>query len=161
MNQPIMRIIGIDPGYDRVGVAVLEKTATGENLVFSTCITTTKTATLPERILELGLVLEEILTTYNPTALALETLFFNKNITTGIGVAEARGAILYIAQKHHCVVYEFSPQQIKVATTGYGNSDKTAVIAMVKRLIKNVPIKAFDDEYDAIATALTGLVTHR
>jgi crossover junction endodeoxyribonuclease RuvC len=156
-----MRVIAIDPGYDRIGVAVLEKSNTGETLVFSTCITTTKTATVPERIFELGLALEKILITYQPTTLALETLFFNKNISTGISVAEARGAILFLAQKHGCLVREFSPQEIKVATTGYGKSDKTAVIAMVKRLLKNVPEKALDDEYDAIATGLTCLATHR
>ena len=156
-----MRVIAIDPGYDRIGVAVLEKTTTGEVLLFSTCITTTKTSSIPERIFELGTELEKIITTHQPSLLALETLFFNKNISTGIGVAEARGAILFIAQKNGCQVREFSPQEIKVATTGYGKSDKTAVIAMVKRLVKNVPEKALDDEYDAIATGITCLASHR
>lgn len=156
-----MRILAIDPGYDRVGVAILEKVAGADTLLFSTCITTSKTASLPERIFALGGELEEILKIHTPTMVALETLFFNKNIKTGIGVAEARGAILYIAQQYGCSVREFSPQEIKVAVTGYGKSDKAAVIQMVKRLLKNVPETALDDEYDAIATGLTCLAHHR
>ncbi len=156
-----MKIVAIDPGYDRIGVAVLERTTTGDCLLFSTCITTDKKQNIPERIFYLGTALEKILQDYSPSALALETLFFNKNIKTGIGVAEARGAILFLAQKYGCTVYEFSPQQIKVATTGYGKSDKSAVISMVKILLPNVPTTALDDEYDAIATGITCLAHNR
>lgn len=156
-----MKVIAIDPGYDRVGIAVIEKVAGVETLLFSCCLITDKKLDLNERIFTIGNELEKILELYKPDALGIETLFFNKNIKTGIGVAEARGVLIYLAKKHHCVVYEFGPQEIKVAITGYGKSDKAAVITMVKRLVKNVPEKALDDEYDAIAVGVTCLAHYR
>lgn len=152
-----MIVIAVDPGYDRLGVAVIHKEGNLETLVYSSTITTNKKSTIPERIFSLITEFEKLIVEYQPDVLAMETLYFNKNITTGIAVAEARGAVLYIAQKYNCATEEFSPQEVKVATTGYGKSDKTAVITMVKRLLKNVPEKALDDEYDAIAVGITCL----
>ncbi len=155
-----MKVIAIDPGYDRLGVAVLENTNQTENLLFSTCIETKRTDSFPDRLLLLGQALEKIITEHKPDTLAIETLFFNQNVKTGISVAAARGVILYLAKKNNCTVYEFGPQEIKVAITGYGKSDKTAVIDMVKRLVCNVPQSAHDDEYDAIAVGVTCLAHH-
>lgn len=152
-----MKVLAIDPGYDRVGVAILEKDKTGEILRYSECLETNKTDDLNERILAIGCAIEELIATHEPDTVAIETLFFNKNIKTAIGVAQARGAIIYLAKKHGCAVFEFGPQEIKIATTGYGKSDKKAVIDMVKRLVKNVPSSALDDEYDAIAVGITCL----
>ena len=155
-----MRVIGVDPGYDRLGVAVLEYDETGkETVVFSTCIETDKTTSLPERLLALGSEFENVLDIYKPGFLAIETLFFNQNRTTAIGVAAARGVIMYAAQVKKCSVHEYGPQEVKVAVTGYGKSDKSAVTAMVSRLVNNVPSDALDDEYDAIAVAVTCLAT--
>ena len=155
-----MRVIGVDPGYDRLGVAVLEYETDGkETVLFSTCIETNKKATLNERLHTLGEAFNTILTTHTPSALAIETLFFNQNQKTAIGVAAARGIIIFLAQQHNCVVHEFGPQEVKVALTGYGKSDKQAVTDMVTRLVRNVPKKALDDEYDAIAVATTCLAT--
>lgn len=155
-----MRVIAVDPGYDRLGVAVLEKQAGIEMVLYSTCITTNKNDSLSSRLYTLGQAFEKILKNEQPTIAALETLYFNKNTTTALGVAAARGIIIFLAQQYGCVVEEFTPQQIKVATTGYGKSDKTAVITMVKKLVKNVPPTALDDEYDAIATGITCLAHH-
>lgn len=155
-----MRVLAIDPGFDRCGVAVLEYIDGRESLIFSTCITTDKTTDLASRITSIGNTLETIIATYQPTTLGIETLFFNKNITTGIGVAQARGVILYIAEQHGLTIYEHGPQEVKVAVTGYGSSDKTAVYAMIQRLVPNVPEKAKDDEYDAIAVGITTLAQH-
>lgn len=155
-----MRVLAIDPGFDRCGAAVLEYVDGKEQLLFSTCILTDKTASLPHRLATLGTELESIIATYAPTTLGIETLFFNKNITTGIGVAQARGVVLYIAELHGLTIYEHGPQEVKVAVTGYGASDKSAVYAMVTRLIKNIPEKAKDDEYDAIAVGITTLAQH-
>lgn len=152
-----MKVVGIDPGYDRLGVAVIEKADNSESVIFSTCIETDASLPLPERLLILGETLTDILAEHQPTAVGIETLFFNKNVKTAIGVAQARGIILYLAQKAGANVYEHSPQEIKVAITGYGNSDKKAVIDMVGRLVKNAPETALDDEYDAIAVAVTTL----
>lgn len=156
-----MKVLAIDPGYDRLGIAVMEHGSKGEILHHSECFVTDKTTDLNDRIYALGVRIETILSEHTPDAVAIETLFFNKNITTAIGVAAARGAIIYLAKKANCAVYEFGPQEIKIATTGYGKSDKSAVIAMVKRLIKNVPQAALDDEYDAIAVGLTCLAHHQ
>lgn len=152
-----MRVLGIDPGYDRCGVAIVELSNSRETVCFSGCIETDRTLSLNQRLFHIGESIEKIIITEKPTALAIETLFFNKNITTGIGVAAARGIILYVAQKHNLNVYEYGPQEVKVAVTGYGKSDKTAVHTMVQRLVHGVPHKAHDDEYDAIAVATTCL----
>ncbi len=152
-----MKVLAIDPGYDRVGIAIMEKMAGNEVLHYSECLETNKKQDLNDRILAIGLTIEKLIKEHKPDALAIETLFFNKNIKTAIGVAEARGAIIYLAKKNNCAVFEFGPQEIKIATTGYGKSDKKAVIDMVKRLVKNVPQNALDDEYDAIAVGITCL----
>ncbi|MCA9357224.1 crossover junction endodeoxyribonuclease RuvC, partial [Candidatus Kaiserbacteria bacterium] len=146
-----MRVISVDPGYDRIGVAVLELENGSEKLVHSECIETDRTQPLPERLHFIGDSFTELLKQHKPNTLAIETIFFNKNIKTVIGVAQARGMIIYLAQLHKCQVYEFGPQEIKIAVTGYGKSDKKAVIDMVTRLIPDTPPDALDDEYDAIA----------
>lgn len=156
-----MRVIAVDPGYDRLGVAILEPGIKREQLLFSICIETDKKLPLSQRLHNIGVEFEKIIKEYKPDSLAIETLFFNKNTTTAIGVAAARGVLMYLAEKNHCTVYEFSPQAIKVATTGYGNSDKAAVTMMVKKLVDNVRDKALDDEYDAIATGITCLAHYR
>lgn len=156
-----MRVLALDPGYDRLGVAVIERVDGTEVLLHSACIETSKDHSLPDRLMRVGEAVSDLLIQYTPNAVAVETLFFNKNIKTAIGVAQARGIILFLAKKTGCEVYEFGPQEIKVAVTGYGKSDKSAVIDMVKRLIKNAPKTAHDDEYDAIAVGITALAHHR
>lgn len=156
-----MKVLGIDPGYDRLGVAVVEKESGRETLLFSECILTDKTNDLPERIHNAGTAFRDIINRYNPEAIALETIFFNKNIKTGIGVAQMRGVLLFIAKEAGCQVFEYGPQEVKVAVTGYGKSDKSAVISMVKRLVTDTPEMALDDEYDAIAVAVTCLAHYR
>ncbi len=157
----LMKVLAIDPGYDRLGVAVLEMRDGVEALLFSTCVSTERDTPLPERLLVLGNAVEELLRVHKPDMVGIETLFFNKNIKTAIGVAQARGIILYLAKKYGCAVYEFGPQEIKVAVTGYGKSDKRAVFDMVMRLVQNVPKNALDDEYDAIAVGITCLAHHK
>lgn len=155
-----MKVLAIDPGYDRCGVAIMELVAGKEVLHFSTCIETSRGAELPERLHHIGRELALIIKTHTPNSLGIETLFFNKNITTGIGVAQARGIILYLAKEAGLAVYEFGPQEVKVAVTGHGGSDKQAVYSMVQRLVRGVPLKAKDDEYDAIAVGITTLAQH-
>ena len=150
-------MISVDPGYDRVGIAVIELIAGKENLIHSCCIETQKEQLFIERLLNVGETFTSLLHTYSPDALAIETLFFNKNQKTAIKVAQVRGALIYIALTTNCKIFEFGPQEIKVAVTGYGKSDKTAVIDMVKRLLPQAPPSALDDEYDAIAVGITCL----
>jgi len=156
-----MKVLALDPGYDRLGIAVLEKDSGKETLLFSTCIETDKGSEIPARITEAGNAVARIIAEYTPDVVAIETLFFNKNIKTAIGVAQMRGIIMFLAQNAGCSIVEFGPQEIKVAVTGYGKSDKNAVIDMVKRLVSNAPHSALDDEYDAIAVGITALAHHR
>ncbi|MFZ2253141.1 MAG: crossover junction endodeoxyribonuclease RuvC [Minisyncoccia bacterium] len=156
-----MKVLALDPGYDRLGVAILEKNGNEQTLLYSSCIETDRTLSIPDRLLHIGTGVASLLHKYSPEAVAIETIFFNKNIKTAIGVAEARGIIIFLARQAGCTLYEFGPQEIKVAITGYGKSDKLAVIAMVKRLVKNAPQEALDDEYDAIAVGITALAHHR
>lgn len=155
-----MKVLAIDPGYDRIGVAVLTRANSVDSLLFSTCITTDRTADFSDRLCQVGNEIQSLLEKHQPDTLAIETLFFNKNVKTAIGVAHARGVILYLAKQSNCTIFEFGPQEIKVAVTGYGNSDKTAVISMVTRLIPETPKNALDDEYDAIAVGITCLAHH-
>jgi len=155
-----MRVIAIDPGYDRLGVAVVENSSGTEVLLHSCCIESNRSDSLPDRLLTIGTEFERLLRKYEPDTMGIETLFFNKNIKTAIGVAQARGVLLYLAKQAGCTVYEFGPQEIKSAVTGYGKSDKQGVIDMILRLVKNAPTKALDDEYDAIAVGVTCLATY-
>ena len=155
------RVLAADPGYDRLGVAVLERTDRGEVLVHSDCVTTQKDIPLSLRLYALADAFETLITTHAPHCVALEKLYFNKNQKTAMAVAEVRGVLVYLARKHHCTIHEYTPQQVKMATTGYGKSTKDQVANMVKRLTPGVKDGALDDEYDAIAVALTCLAIER
>ena len=139
-----MKVLAIDPGSDRIGIAVMEKKDGKEIVLFSQCFETDKKADLAKRLYALGETIEQVLAVHKPSALGIETLFFNTNQKTALGVAQARGIIIFLAQKAGCRIYEFGPQEIKVAVTGYGKSDKIAVIDMVKKLAVGVPNKALD-----------------
>lgn len=153
-----MRILAVDPGYDRLGIAVLEHTANGsELLLHSACMETDRALELAERIHEIGNEFERLIIEYGPHAVGIESLFFNTNQKTAMGVAQLRGTLLYLARKHGVDIHEFNPQEIKVAVTGYGKSDKQAVADMVKRLIREAPAAGHDDEFDAIAIGITCL----
>ncbi len=152
-----MRVISVDPGYDRLGVAIMELDNGVEQIIYSACIETDKKQSLNDRLLFIGKEFTTLLETYQPDTLGIETLFFNKNVKTVMGVAQSRGVIIYLAQTANCTIYEFGPQMIKVAVTGYGKSDKAAIIDMVRRLVPSAPAKALDDEYDAIAVGITCL----
>lgn len=161
MQHVSMRVLGIDPGYDRLGVAVIERATGKDTVIYSGCIETDRSLSLPTRHKVAGDALVTLLATYTPDLLGIETLFFNKNVKTAIGVAEARGMILYLAQASGCTICEVSPQQVKVAVTGYGKSDKEAVRSMLRHLVGKVPVQALDDEYDAIAVGITALAHHQ
>ena len=151
-----IRILGIDPGFDRLGVCILDKEGTKETLVFSTCITTSRKDTFEKRLLQLGEELETIIKDYSPHELAIETLFFTNNQKTVITVAEVRGICIYLAYKYGATLFEYSPPQIKLAITGYGKATKEDIAIMVPKILKQpLLINTLDDEIDAIAIALT------
>lgn len=156
------RVIGIDPGFDRIGVAILEGTASAQTLLHSECIVTDKKASHEARLEMLGARVAEVIEEWEPSAVAIEKLFFNQNTSTALKVAEARGVILYEVARASVSVYEYSPQDVKIAVAGYGKADKTAVEDMVRRLV-TIPEteKKLDDEIDAIALCITHLATRK
>lgn len=156
-----MKIISIDPGYERLGIAVLEKETNKEVLLFSECFKTSAKLPHSERLNLIGKKLEKVIKEYKPSALAIETLFFAKNQKSAMQVAETRGVIMYEGKRNNLEIFEYSPMAVKIAVTGYGKSDKIQLTEMVKRLIKiKKPIK-HDDEYDAIAIGLTFFATNK
>lgn len=156
-----MRTLGIDPGYDRLGVAVVEKTNGNETLIYSDCVQTDKTLPFPERLRIVGDAIALAIADYKPNHVAVENVFFSTNRKTAMDVAAVRGLILYIAEKNNCEVFEYTPPQIKVAVAGSGRGTKKDIIAMVHHLVTFNKKKALDDEYDAIAVALTHSAIHR
>ncbi len=157
-----MKIIAVDPGYERMGVAIVEKVKGGkEALIYSECFKTSPKIPHEERLALIGKEIEELIKKYEPEAMAIETLFFSTNKKTAMQVSEARGVMLYIGSVEGLDIKEFSPVAIKIAVTGYGKSDKHQVTEMTKRLIKIDKKIQYDDEYDAIAVGLTYFATNR
>jgi crossover junction endodeoxyribonuclease RuvC len=151
-----MRVLAIDPGYDRMGMAVLEGDASNPIHIWSECITPAK-GSVESRLYAIQAAVEQAIDYYSPDIFALETLFFSKNTTTALGVAEARGAILSVAGKNHLRVIQCSPQEVKLSVTGYGAADKAAVARMIPKLITLPEKKRLDDELDAIAVGIAAL----
>lgn len=153
-----MRILAIDPGYDRLGIAIVEGDSSRPTLVMSDCVQPQK-GVREGRLAEVSSAITVAIATYAPDILALETLFFSVNKKTALGVAEARGAILAAAGIAGIPVIECSPQQVKLAVTGHGGSSKAAVGAMIPRLLNLPEKKRLDDELDAIAIGITALAS--
>ena len=165
-----MRVLAFDPGFEWLGVAVVEKVknpstslraSNKEELLYSSCVRTDAKLPFPERLAQLGAAVEKLLEEWKPDAVALEDLYFAKNVKTAMQVAEVRGMLIYLAASRGVPIYQYTPLQVKVAVTGYGGSDKRAVAAMVPRLLTLPPSKRLDDEMDAIAIGLTCLASLR
>jgi crossover junction endodeoxyribonuclease RuvC len=155
MSTPV-RILGIDPGFDRLGIAIIDKEGTKETLVYSCCVTTSKKESFESRLACIGKELSTIIKKYKPQELAMETLFFTSNQKTIITVAEVRGVCLYLASLASLTIFEYSPPQVKMAVTGYGKSTKEDIAIMLPKILRTpLPPHILDDEMDAIAIALT------
>lgn len=157
-----MKILAIDPGFERVGIAVIEKTNTPKHkLVYSNCFKTSSKIPFHERLTLIGTEVEKIIKEFKPEALSIEKLYFTTNQKTVMGVSEARGVIIYCASKNNLSIFEYTPPQIKIAVTGYGKSSKEGVMSMVPKLI-DIPNKIkSDDELDAIAIGITCLACEK
>ena len=152
-----MKVIAIDPGYGRCGVAVIEKNDGKEKYVYSDCIETLASSPFDERLSVVANEIKRLMEKFKPDGLAMERLFLSTNQKTAMHVAEVRGAILYVATSADIPTFEYTPGQIKSATTGSGRADKKQITAMIHLLLKiEKPIK-LDDEYDAIAVGITHL----
>ena len=157
-----MKILGIDPGYDKLGLAIVEREQNKkENLVYSACIKTSRGAPFNERLMQIAEIVEAMISAHSPTALAIEKLFFTSNQKTAMQVSEVRGLIIYLAAKNNLQIFEYTPSQVKSTVAGSGNASKDQIINMVPRLIKISKEIKEDDEYDAVALALTCLASEK
>ncbi|MCK5589212.1 MAG: crossover junction endodeoxyribonuclease RuvC [Candidatus Pacebacteria bacterium] len=150
-----MKVLSIDPGYERLGIAILEKENGIEKIIFSETFKTLAKDDFIKRMFLIGKEIEKIIKKYNPKILSIEKLFFNTNQKTATNVSEVRGSIIYIAMKYGLEVFEYTPLEIKSAVTGDGRADKKQMVFMVKQLIKIEKEVKYDDEWDAIAVGLT------
>ena len=149
-----MRILGIDPGVAIVGFGLIESDRGSLRMLQYGAITTPAGQPLAARLLQISRDMEELIRSFQPDEMSIEELFFSKNITTGIAVAHARGAILCAAEKHKLPIYEYTPMQVKQAVVGYGLADKKQVMDMTRRLLKLKAVPRPDDAADALAIAL-------
>ena len=149
-----MIILGIDPGFAIVGFGVVEKIGSKINVIDYGVIRTTKDDTFPVRLEKIYKGMCELIDHYKPEHVALEELFFNTNITTGIAVAEARGVIMLACIHKGLKLFEYTPLQIKQALTSNGRADKQQVQYMVKAILGLKAIPRPDDAADGLAVAV-------
>lgn len=157
-----MIILGIDPGIATMGYGVVDKDKNGNcRAIDYGVVATPKEETLPVRLAILEEGVNKIIDRFAPEEVALEELFFTKNITTGIAVAQARGVTLLACVKKCGRLYEYTPMQIKQALTGYGRADKQQIQQVVTSLLRLKSVPRPDDAADALAIALCHAFTSR
>lgn len=151
-------ILGIDPGIERVGIAILQKDPNRkpkEVLLYSECFKTNKTLPTEKRLALIYSKIKDLLLAYKPDILAIEKIFFTVNQKTAIIVAQARGTILAAAGEYNVDIIELSPTEIKESITGNGRANKEDILRMVPKIITLPDNATQDDELDAIAIALS------
>ncbi len=157
-----MIIVGFDPGLATLGYGVIKKEKRGKpEMLDYGVVLTPKDENLAVRLCMLEKGVKEIIEKYKPDEIAIEELFFAKNVTTGINVAHARGVILLTAVKECGRIFEYTPLQIKQALTGYGRADKNQIQQMVKTFLGLKAVPKPDDAADALAVALTHAQTNK
>ncbi len=156
-----MRVIGIDPGVAITGYGIIEESGSNFFCLDSGCIRTKKEQDTASRLNEIYDFIFELVTLYSPQALAVEKLFFSKNVRTAFQVGEARGVIILAAARCNIDLFEYTPLQVKQAVAGYGKAEKIQVQKMVQMLLKLSIFPRVDDEADALAVALCHLQNRR
>jgi len=149
-----MTVIGIDPGLATVGFGVIRKDENSITPVSYGCIRTSAEKQTSERLLEIYTRINELFEKHAPEVIAVEKLFFTKNVTSAMTVSEARGVIFLAAQQRHIPVFEYTPAQIKQAITGSGRADKRQMQEMIMRLLKLDELPRPDDAADGLSIAL-------
>jgi crossover junction endodeoxyribonuclease RuvC len=160
-------ILGIDPGTGRCGWAVLQLKVKSEKLKVNSGLTlldcglieTPANTPLSDRLKIIFEKITELIQKYDPTEMAIEELFFVKNVKTGVSVAHARGVIMLAGELANIPVFEYKPNEIKLAIAGHGHADKGQMAKMLKLHLKNCTVRQ-DDTVDAVAVALTHLQTN-
>lgn len=148
-----MIIMGIDPGTAIVGYGVIKKENKNITPIDYGCIFTEKGLPMPQRLAKISDDLQQLIEKYNPSEMAVEDLFFFKNLKTAITVSQARGVILATAIKANVAVFEYTPLQVKQAISSYGRASKMQVQQMVKMVYGLKEIPQPDDAADALAVA--------
>lgn len=156
-----MIILGIDPGLALTGYGVVEEKENEFYRLASGCIRTARDTPGPLRLAEIYDRVSELIVQYGPHSMAVEKLFFCKNVSTALQVGEARGTIILAAAKSDLAFFEYTPLQVKQAVAGYGRADKSQVQHMVHLLLRLPKRPAVDDEADALAVALCHLQHRR
>lgn len=149
-----LRVLGIDPGIAIVGYSILDFENNKFKLIEYGCVTTSSTSPLTERLKFIYMEMENIIREFKPQDMAIEELFFNKNVKTAITVAQARGVEILSGINNGLSVYEYTPLQVKQGIVGYGRADKFQVQQSVKNLLRLDHIPKPDDAADAIAIAI-------
>ena len=149
-----MKILAIDPGYDRMGIALLTADKKNTKVLHTCCITSDKGDDIDERLYSVVSQCEKIIQTHSPEVCVLESLFFNSNAKTAITIAKVCGALIYLSRKYNIPVYHYTPLQVKVAVTGNGRASKKEVEKMIRLLIEYNDI-VVDDVIDAVGIGLT------
>ena len=149
-----MRILGIDPGIATVGFGVVDVEKSRQKLVTCGVITTPAKTPLSSRLDRIQRDLNELIAQVQPDVVAMEELFFNTNITTGISVAHGRGVLLLTCYQAGLPIYEYTPLQVKQAVVGYGRAEKQQDMDMVRRILNLKAAPKPDDAADAVAIAL-------
>ena len=156
-----MRILGVDPGIATVGFAVLDADKRSQRLLTCGVITTPAKTQLSSRLDQIYRDLNELIAQFHPEAMAVEELFFNTNITTGIAVAHGRGIILLSGYQAGLQIYEYTPLQVKQSVSGYGKATKKQVQEMTRTLLKLPAVPKPDDTADALAMAICHAYSYR
>jgi len=149
-----MVILGIDPGVATIGFGLIRAERGKNTLLQYGVITTPPGIPLSERLVQIYDDMQQLIETFRPDEMAVEELFFSKNITTGISVAHGRGVILLAAEKQGIPVFEYTPMQVKQSVVGYGKAEKKQVMLMTQRLLGMKEIPRPDDAADALALAI-------
>jgi len=152
----MLRVLGIDPGFGRMGLGVVEFEGTDSKYIWHSCIETDPKSDFSERLQAIRDGLAEAIRRFEPQAACVEKLFFQSNVKTAINVGMARGVILLALADAQVPVVELTPNEIKQAVAGYGSADKGQMQAMVTRLLKLKEIPKPDDAADALAIAMAG-----
>ncbi len=147
-------ILGIDPGTAITGWGIIKDGRKEMEVVAYGCIETSKNKTDVERLKETAKDLQAIIKEYKPDEMAIEELFFFKNLKTAIKVAQSRGVLMFVTAKQKIPVAEYTPLQIKQALTGYGRADKKQMQTMVQSILKLKTVPKPDDAADALAVAI-------
>ncbi|HEX5797190.1 MAG TPA: crossover junction endodeoxyribonuclease RuvC [Candidatus Saccharimonadales bacterium] len=156
-----MRVLGIDPGTGIVGFGVIESGSIKLKMLDAGVIRTPASEPDSKRLKIIADGLDEIIKHNKPDVMAVEKLFFARNVTTAMSVAQARGVVLLLGEQNNLPVFEYTPLQIKQAVTGYGKADKLQVQEMVRTILKLKNIPKPDDCADALACAITHTMTAR